>query len=86
MNIQPKDPTRKQLGAGMIQAIRRAVEIVATRNNCSKSFVISTILADVFGIKEQSRYYDLKRNERKLDKARRNSKVVGIKQGKRRSA
>jgi hypothetical protein len=64
MLIQPRGFKRKTLSAGAIDSIRRAVESVAARYNCSKSYVIATVLADAFGISEQVRYYNATATQR----------------------
>ena len=80
MIIQPRGFHRKTTSAGLIDSIRKHVEQAAAMYNCSKSYVIATILSDAFGIEEQTKYYDIKRDERKSNKARRGSTVIRFEQ------
>ena len=59
MRIQPrtKEP-KKQVSARTIRRVSEKIESTARKFNCSKSFVINTMLADAFGIKVEWRYDD----------------------------
>jgi hypothetical protein len=80
--IQPRGFKRRTTSAGLIDVIRKRVEQAAAMYNCSKSFVIATLLADAFGIsnEEQAKYYELERTSKRINKARRGSKVVRFRQ------
>lgn len=56
MIIQPRGYDRESLSAALMVEIKRRVEIIAARYNCSKSFVIATILADALNIEGQPNY------------------------------
>ena len=88
MLIQPRSiVVREQVSSRMIDSIKRAVKSVAAKHNCSVSYVIATIMADAFGIKEQPKYYEhVKRDKVKSRKARRTTKASRNKQGKKSAA
>jgi hypothetical protein len=48
---------RAALSSGVLREIRREVEKLAIRFNCSKSLVVASILGEALGIKEQEKYY-----------------------------
>ena len=49
---------RDKLYPRVEREIDEQVEHLARMHNCSKSFVVNTILADAFGIGVKERYYD----------------------------
>lgn len=57
---------RKHVGAAVHPSIRRIVRDTAERHDCSKSFVIATILMEHFGFAQQENYYDYTRKLRKV--------------------
>lgn len=57
MRSQPRiKGGRDSLGSAVIKRIWSAVFKEAEKYDCSRSFVVATILADHFGIKEQPDY------------------------------
>ena len=84
MYIQPRGYKRTSRGAALIDQIDKQICSIAARFNCSKSFVIATLLAEHLGIKEQVTYYEVyeRNQERDLSSGSKN-KVVGIKSRKR---
>jgi hypothetical protein len=83
MIIQPKGYKRQSTHSALLLSIRREIELIAARFNCSKSFVVATLLAEVLGIKEQPSYENYSGNQKRVVNARGKSKVVGIKSRKR---
>jgi hypothetical protein len=47
---------RKQMSAGMVKEIRKVIESIAATEDCSKSFVINTIIAEHLGIRSVERF------------------------------
>jgi hypothetical protein len=47
---------RASLGSAVVKRIRAAVVREAEKYDCSRSFVVATVLADHFGIEEQPDY------------------------------
>lgn len=87
MIIQPRGFKRISSSASLLLAVRKEVELIVARYNCSKSYVIATILADALAISQQKGYYEV--NER--DKGRTHSrgsksKIVRIESRKRRAS
>lgn len=60
MIIQPRGFKRESLTATSLIEIKRKVEQLAAMHNCSKSFVISTLLAKILNIKGQPDYVTYK--------------------------
>jgi hypothetical protein len=57
MKCQPRvKGGRASLGSAVLQRIRVAVMKEAEKFDCSRSFVVATILADHFGVVEQADY------------------------------
>ena len=67
MRIQRPVKNRKQISSAVLYQIRNKVETLAERFDCSKSFVINTILAESLNIYIEEKYND-------YPKAARNSK------------
>ena len=87
MRIQPRlgsGHERIDSSASLMKSIRRQIELIAARHNCSKSFVIATLLAKQLGIEEQV-YYDEKpeRNKGRTDSRRSSATIARFEQRKR---
>ena len=64
MRIQSKAKNRKRLSPAVLQEIAIVIERLAIRHDVSKSFVISTLLADSLKIATQERYDDQSKTTR----------------------
>lgn len=81
MVIQPRvtGSERKRMESRFIAEIKETIDAIAAMYNCSKSFVIATLIADALGIKEQVRYYDVTKRVKGKSRARRGKdKVTGV--------
>lgn len=65
MNIQPRGFKRESCSAALMLEIKRKIEQIAAMHNCSKSFVIATLLADSLNIKNQVKYYEITKRDKK---------------------
>lgn len=61
MRIQkPVRGGRKSISAGVVKTVEQRVERDAIRYNCSKSFVVNTILARYYHVVIEERYDEVK--------------------------
>lgn len=65
MRYQKPIKNREPISAGTIAAIKRKISNLAIQHDCSKSFVINTILADALNVNLEEKYYDFRTNRRK---------------------
>jgi len=75
---------RESLASGVIREVERSVTHLARQHNCSKSFVISTILADTFGIDLGEAYYEQPSSIHPRKTGKRQAKARGSNRGNRR--
>ena len=64
MRIQTRVKNRKRLSPAVLKKVAEIIERLAIQHDVSKSFVVSTILADALNI-EQEKYYDQRKATRK---------------------
>ena len=71
MHILPRIPgtVRDTISPRVEAEIKEKVQHLANMYNCSKSFVINTILAEALGIKVRAHYYDYKKVVRRTKKS-----------------
>lgn len=62
---RPVKGGRDPLPSCVVHKIKVEIERTARKFECSKSFVVSTILAEAFGINIDERYYDYEREDSK---------------------
>lgn len=81
MKIQPRisGSERRRMESRFISEIKETIDSIAAMYNCSKSFVIATLVADALGIKEQVRYYNVAKRVKSKSRSRgRKSKTSGV--------
>ena len=74
MRIQTRIKNRRDVSAGVTKEINRRIEQTAAKFDCSKSFVVNTMLAEAFGIAVTEVYYRPKEFSMVLNTH--NSKVI----------
>lgn len=57
MRIQPRTKGRRNVSSGVTKEINRRIEQTASRFNCSKSFVVNTMLGEALGLDLDEVYY-----------------------------
>lgn len=65
MRYQKPIRNREPISAGTLGIIKRRVQALANEHDCSKSFVINTILADRLDVELEERYYDIRKDSKK---------------------
>lgn len=68
MRIQRAIKNREKIYSGTLQQIKDKIQALADRHDCSKSFVINTILADAVNVKLEDRYDDYRKDAGKSHK------------------
>jgi hypothetical protein len=67
---RPVKGGRTPLPACVLKAIDREVVRLANKYDCSKSWVIATILAEATGVSQQDKYYEIERSIRRLKRVK----------------
>jgi hypothetical protein len=71
MRILPRIPgtTRETVSPRVEAEIKEKLNYLMKMHDCSRSFVVNTILAEYLNIKLKARFYDYRKTSRKLKKS-----------------